>query len=425
MKKNHKVYIPPTDKSIAHRALILAAISKGNTKISNFSICEDVLATINCLRNLGIKIKLEKNIALVYGKGLYGLKKPRASLNADNSAATMRLLSGLLAGQKFSSIISGKESLLNRPMDRIEKPLSLMGAKIKLYSKKAPIKISSSSLKAIKYKLPMASAQVKSAILLAGLYADGKTQIKEIFPSRNHTEKMLRLFKVEIKTGNKQILLKPGQPKAKNIKIPGDISSAAPFIISACLLKTKTLKISNCLLNPTRMGLIKTLKKMGVGISIKIKNGADKIKAGHEPYGNIEINCKKIKACAIRKTEIPSMIDELTLLMLAATQALGTTKIYGAGELKYKESDRIKSILTLIRDIGGAIKYKNNIFTIEGPQKLKGGISINTSDHRIAMTAAVANLISENPVKILNKNCIKKSYTDFFSDFNNFFGKYD
>ena len=207
MRKNSKTYIPPGDKSIIHRALILAAISKGKTKISNFYACEDTLATINCLRKLGIKIILAKNTATVYGKGLYGLRKPGANLNAGDSAATMRLLSGILAGQKFNSCLSGKKLLLNRPMKRIEEPLSLMGAKIKLKKGKPPIKISGAKLKAIKYELPIASAQVKSAILLAGLYASGKTLIKEIFPSRNHTENMLRLFNIKIKTVNKKIIL--------------------------------------------------------------------------------------------------------------------------------------------------------------------------------------------------------------------------
>ncbi|MCK5106880.1 MAG: 3-phosphoshikimate 1-carboxyvinyltransferase [Elusimicrobiales bacterium] len=422
MIKN-SIYMPPADKSITHRALILAAISKGKTKISNFSACQDTLATAYCLIKLGVKIKLEKNSATVYGKGLYGLKKSRTSLTADNCAATMRLLSGLLAGQNFNSVINGKKILSRRPMKRIEEPLTLMGAKIQLSQGKPPIKISGAPLKAIKYKLPIASAQVKSAVLLAGLYANGKTLIKEIYPSRNHTENMLRLFKVKINIGNNKIILNPREPKAANLKIPGDISSAAPFILSACLIKGKSIVVRNCLLNPTRMGFIKILKKMGADISFKNKNSADKIKTGHEPYGDIKVKYGKLKPVIIRKSAIPSMIDEIPLIILAATQSKGTTKIYGADELKYKESDRIKSIIALIHGAGGKIKYENKTFTIQGPQKLKGGVSINTSDHRIAMIAAVANLLSEKPIKIINKNCVKKSYPGFFSDFNKFFRK--
>jgi 3-phosphoshikimate 1-carboxyvinyltransferase len=421
MRKKSKIYVPPTDKSIAHRAFLLAAISQGKTKISNFSPCEDTLATINCLKNLGIKIKLENNTAKVYGKGLDGLRKPNTRLNANESAATMRLLSGLLAGQKFDSTIIGNKSLLNRPMKRIEEPLSLMGAKIKLKRGKPPIKISPAKIEGIKYKLPVASAQVKSAILLAGLYANEKTEIQEIFPSRNHTENMLRLFNIKIKTSNNKIVLNPGELKAVDIKIPGDISSAAPFIIGSCLLEGKSIIVKNCLLNPTRMGFIKALKKMGAEISFKIKNSGKKIKMGHEPYGDIKIKYKKLKSIIIKNSDIPGLIDEIPLLILAATQGKGITKMYGVKELKYKESDRIKSIISLIRTIGGEIKYKNETFIIKGSQKLKGGVSIKTADHRIAMTAAVANLLTEKPVKITNKNCIKKSYPDFFSDFNKIF----
>ncbi|MEA3307842.1 MAG: 3-phosphoshikimate 1-carboxyvinyltransferase [Elusimicrobiota bacterium] len=420
MIKNY-IYTPPADKSIIHRALILAAISKGKTKISNFYACQDTLATINCLRKLGIKVNFNKNSATVYGKGLYGPKKPCAALNAYNCAATMRLLSGPLTGQNFDSCLSGRKLLWHRPMERIKKPLSLMGAKIKLRKGKPPIKISPSQLKAIKYTLPIASAQVKSAILLAGLYAQGNTEIKEIFPSRNHTEKMLRLFGIKIKTGNKRIILNPGEPKAKNIKIPGDTSSAAPFIISACLIEGKSLSVKNCLLNPIRMGFIKALKRMGAGISFEIKNSIKEIKAGEEPLGDLSVKYKKLKSVNIKKSEIAGLIDEIPLIALAATQAKGITRICGIGELKHKESDRIKSIISLIRGIGGKIKYENEGFIIRGGQKLKGGISFKTSDHRIAMTAAAASLICEKPIKIINKNCVKKSYPNFFSDFNKFF----
>ncbi|MBU2575401.1 MAG: 3-phosphoshikimate 1-carboxyvinyltransferase [Elusimicrobia bacterium] len=411
-----KIYTPPPDKAITHRALMLAAVADGNTRVCGPSLCEDTLATAACLKKLGVSISASKNRLLVKGLGLGGLKKPRGPLNAGASGTTMRLLAGLLAGQDFDSTITGKGSLLKRPAARVAAPLVLMGAKIRMRGDRAPIHLSGSSLKGINHKLAVPSAQVKSAILLAGLYAAGPTSITERFQTRDHTERLLKHLNARISAAGLNIYLKPGRLKAKDICVPGDISSAAPFIAAACLLKGFKLTVKNVGLNPGRTGLIRILKAMGAKISVSRTHCAP------EPAGNITVSSSPLNGIRIRPDEVPAMVDELPLLALSAARASGTTVINGIGELKHKESDRLRATLTLFKSLGLMAKADKDSLVIKGPQTIAGGRAVDTfNDHRIAMTAAVGALLASKPVKIRNPGCVKKSYPAFFKDFNKIF----
>lgn len=411
-----RTYIPPPDKAITHRALMLAAIADGDTRILTPSICEDTLATAACLKKLGVKISASKNAVLVKGAGLRGLKKPRGPLNAGASGTTMRLLAGLMAGQDFDSTVTGKGSLLKRPADRVAAPLRAMGAEIRLSGRRAPLRIAGSPLKGSGHKPAVPSAQVKSAILLAGLYAHGATSITERFQTRDHTERLLKHLGARISASGLNIYLKPGRLKAKDISVPGDISSAAPFLTAACLLDGFTLRIKGVGLNPGRTGLITILKAMGARISVRKTNSSP------EPAGDIIVSGSRLKGVRIRPGEVPAMVDELPLLALAATRAQGLTVINGVGELKHKESDRLRATLELFRSLGLKAKVEKDSLVIKGPQDITGGRAVDTfKDHRIAMTAAVGALLAARPVRIKDSACVRKSYPDFFKDFNKIF----
>ncbi|HAH32885.1 MAG TPA: 3-phosphoshikimate 1-carboxyvinyltransferase [Elusimicrobia bacterium] len=404
-------YTPPPDKAITHRALILAAIADGTTSIFNPSICEDTLATAACLKKLGVKINFLKKSLQVEGLGLKGLKEPAGPLSAGESGTTMRLMAGLLAGQDFNSVLTGRGSLLKRPMARLTEPLSAMGARISSQNGLAPLKISGAPLTGARLKLSVPSAQVKSAALLAGLYADGRTSVTERFKTRDHTERLLKHFGAKITISGLTTILKPGPLSAGHITIPGDISSAAPFI-AAALLSDRTLLIKNVGLNPSRLGFLKTLKKMGVRLKIKIK------KTRPEPVGVIQVFPARLKGVKIAPDEIPSMIDELALLALLAASAEGKTIIQGVTELRHKESDRIKTTLLLLERLGIKASFKTDSLIITGPQQIRGGKPIETfNDHRIAMAAAVGNLIAGKPVITKGASCVRKSYPAFFADF--------
>jgi len=415
MGKNPKIYTPPPDKSITHRALMIAAIADGTTRVFNPSICEDTLATAACLKKLGTRIKFSKNGLKIKGLGLKGLKKPAGPLNAGQSGTAMRLMAGLLAGQDFDSVLTGRGSLLKRPMARVTEPLSAMGARVSSAGGRPPLKISGAPLTGTGLKLSVPSAQVKSAALLAGLYAWGRTSVTERFKTRDHTERMLKHLGAKIKTSGLKTVLEPGPLKAGRIQVPGDISSAAPFI-AAALLSGRPLLIKNVGLNPARLGLLRTLQKMGARLKIKVK------RTRPEPVGEIRVFPAKLKGVKIVPDEIPSMIDELALLALLAASAEGKTVIRGVAELRHKESDRIKTTLALLERLGVKAAFKTDSLTITGPQKIRGGKPIETfNDHRIAMAAAVGSLLAAHPVKIKNAGCVKKSYPAFFTDFKKVF----
>jgi len=402
----------PGDKSISHRSLILGSIAQGETLISNFLNSLDCLKTLECMQALGAEIELGKdNFVKIKGKGLYGLQEPKDILDVGNSGTTIRLLTGLLSGQDFYSVLCGDASIRKRPMKRVVEPLRLMGADI--WGRKdgqfAPLSVRGNKLNPLQYILPVASAQVKTALLLAGLYTKGETIIKEPLPARDHTERMLEIMQANIKISPPEIKLTGGRElKSTDIFIPGDISSAAYFIAAASILKGSQITIKQVGINPTRTGIIEMLNKMGA----KIDTLNYRIKS-NEPQADLMIERSKLQGVEIKKENIPFLIDELPLIAVVATQAQGKTVVSGAKELRVKETDRIKAIVSELRKMGADIKEREDGFIVEGPSKLKGAVCESYNDHRIAMSLAVAALLAEGKTIIRNSECIDISFPGF------------
>ena len=402
----------PGDKSISHRALILLSISEGIASISNFLESDDCIATANILKKLGVKIyKSEKNNYLIEGVGKLGLKGCDENLDCGNSGTSMRLLSGLLSAQQFESCLVGDSSLNKRPMDRVSKPLSIMGANISLHDEKtAPINIyPTQNILPIEYNMPIDSAQIKSAIMLAALYAKGKSKILEKVKSRDHTENILNYLGADIVIDNNEITLSP--PKkidAKNIFVPGDISSAMFFIVGCLISKSSKITIKNVGLNPSRIGGIEILKMMGADIQISYANTT-----GPEIYGDIFVTSSSLRGIEIPKKYIPSAIDEFPVLFIAAANATGKTILNDAEELKFKESNRLEAMSV------GLKKCKiDNSVTSNGIEIFGGelfGASVDSyDDHRIAMAFSIAGIISKGNMKILNTKNVSTSFPDFY-----------
>ena len=417
----------PGDKSISHRAVMFSALAKGETKVKGFLPGEDCLSTISVFRKMGVSIEQEQDSVRIQGLGLHGLKAPGEALYCGNSGTTMRLMAGILAGQSFSSCLTGDESLEKRPMKRVCLPLEKMGAKIKMQGEKgtAPLEISGSPLKGISYESPVASAQVKSSVLLAGLYAKGKTSLIEPSLSRDHTERLLRAMGVECSTrsledGRVEISLEGGQ-ELKALPgeyfVPGDISSAAYFMASVFFLPGSSLRLKNIGLNPSRCGILTVLEKMGAKISLENCSTVY-----GEERGDICLSYGPLKAVDIGGDLIPRLIDELPLLAVLATIAEGETRIYDAAELKVKESNRIKACVENLQRLGISavetadgmiIPGKGSVFSLEGKR------IPSFMDHRIAMSFSVLGLLckAENPMQIEDSECIQISYPNFFKDF--------
>lgn len=401
----------PGDKSISHRAIILGAIAEGETKIKGFLRGEDCLNTIKIFKQMGVSIEENsQGEVLIRGRGLDGLTKPSSTLEAGNSGTTMRLVSGILAGQNFTSTITGDQSLSSRPMKRIIEPLKQMGAKIEAREDNfAPLIITGGKLKGINYVSQIASAQVKSCLLLAGLYAQGETSVSEPVKSRDHTERMLKYFGLEVRDKGLTVSLSgPARLSSQLVGVPGDISSAAFFIIAAILVNGSEIKIRDIGLNPTRSGIIKVLKQMGTEIIIA-KERTD----GNEPVGELIIKSSRLKGVKITRELIPFLIDEIPILTVAATQAEGITEISGAKELRVKESDRIKTISSQLNLMGARIEEKEDGMIIHGPTKLKGSRVNTFGDHRMAMSLAIAGLIADGKTTILDTECINTSFPGF------------
>ena len=402
----------PGDKSISHRSLILGSIAQGETRIYNFLNSLDCLKTFECMQSLGSEIELgEDNFIKIKGKGLYGLQEPKNILEVGNSGTTIRLLAGLLSGQNFYSVLNGDNSIRKRPMKRVVQPLRLMEADIwgREDGQFAPLSIKGSLLNPLQYTLPVASAQVKSALLLAGLYAAGETIIKEPLPTRDHTERMLSIMQADIMMSHQEIIIIGGKfLKGTDLFIPGDISSAAYFIAAASILKDSKIVISQVGVNPTRTGIIKILKSMGAKINIlnyQIKS--------NEPQADLEIEYSELKGISIMPEEVPFLIDELPLIALVATQAQGKTIVSGAKELRVKETDRLKAIVSELKKMGANIKEKEDGFIVVGPSKLQGAACESYHDHRIAMSLAIAALLAEGKTVIKNSECIDISFPGF------------
>ncbi len=407
----------PGDKSISHRAIMIGALAKGETVVNNFLMGEDCLATIRCFKQLGVSIQENRESSvergtqvLIHGKGLFGLKKPKEILDVGNSGTTIRLMLGILAGQEFVSKITGDSSIQKRPMGRVIKPLSAMGAIIE-GNEYPPLEIIGQKLKGIEYELPVASAQVKSAILLAGLLAEGKTTVIEKYTSRDHTERMLAYFGAASRQ----------EFTGAEVDVPGDISSAAFFMVAASLLPHSSLRLANVGLNPTRTGIIDVLHRMGA--SIEVEN--ERI-LSEEPRGEIvirksktprqssgQVENRKLEGIKISGEIIPRLIDEIPIIAVAATQAEGTTEIRGAKELRVKESDRIATLAAELRKMGAKITELDDGMIIEGPTRLKGTTVQSHGDHRIAMALAVAGLVAAGETTIENSDCIETSFPSF------------
>lgn len=401
----------PGDKSISHRALMIGAIAEGTTNIENLSPAADVRSTLTCLQQLGIQIETRENHTLVHGHGLHGLKEPNTVLDAGNSGTTMRLLSGILAGQPFTTTITGDESLRRRPMKRIIEPLRRMGARIQAVQDDfAPLTISGSELRPIRYEIPVASAQVKSCLLFAGLYAEGQTEISEPFQSRDHTERMLQYFGANLeKEGLKLAVTGPANLGAQTVYIPGDLSSAAFFVAAALLLPDSEIMIQHVGMNPTRRAYLDLLIDMGADISIlnftPIKN---------EFMADLLVRSSRLRSVDIGGALIPQLIDELPILTVLATQAEGVTRIQNAAELRKKESDRIHALALNLQKMGASVRELDDGLIIEGPTPLKGNEIETFGDHRIAMAFAIAGLIARGETTIHEAECVDISFPGFF-----------
>lgn len=404
----------PGDKSISHRAVILGSLAKGTTEITHFLQGEDCLSTISCFRQLGIEIENTPEVIRIHGKGLDGLSAPSAILNCNNSGTTTRLLSGILCGQPFSSTITGDASIQKRPMKRIMDPLTKMGAKIRSIPDNgcAPLLIEGGPLRGIHYDSPIASAQVKSAILLAGLYAEGDTQVTEPYVSRNHSEIMLSSFGARLRCEGNTVTISPRPVlEGQNIKVPGDISSAAYWIAAGLLVPGSELLLKNVGINPTRDGILRVAQAMGA--SIKLLNIR---KICGEETADLLVRYAPLKATEIGGALIPTLIDEIPILAVMAAFAEGTTVIRDAAELKVKESNRIQVIADNLSAMGCPITTTDDGLIIRGGHPLKGAFIDPHGDHRIAMSFTIASLLAQGETTILNRECAAVSYPDFYRE---------
>ncbi|KMN46375.1 3-phosphoshikimate 1-carboxyvinyltransferase [Bacillus sp. LK2] len=404
--------VVPGDKSISHRAVMFGAIAEGTTRVSNFLLGEDCLSTIACFQKLGVKIEQSGNDVTIYGKGLENLQEPKEVLDVGNSGTTIRLMLGILSNTPFHSTIIGDESIGKRPMKRVTDPLSKMHAQIdgRENGQYTPLSIRGGRVKGIHYHAPVASAQVKSAVLLAGLQGEGVTTVTEPMQSRDHTERMLRAFGCTVEVNERTVSLQGGQQlKGTEIKVPGDISSAAFFLVAGAIVQNSKLVLKNVGLNPTRTGILDVLTKMGVRISIdNIRNEE------FEPCGDITIETSKLKGIEIGGSLIPRLIDEIPVIALLATQAEGITVIKDAEELKVKETNRIDTVVDELGKLGAKIEATPDGMIIYGKQDLKGNTVNSHGDHRIGMMLAIASCIVNGEVKIENSDAVAVSYPNFF-----------
>lgn len=417
----------PSDKSISHRAVMFSSLAKGICTIENFSKGADCHSTLSVFKSLGVNAEFKSEQTLVIDS-TNGLVAPKSNLDCGNSGTTMRLMSGILAGQNFNSVLSGDESLSKRPMGRVIKPLLKMGAKIEATTKSkmeegrlgwqaqqqnniitAPLKIYGQQLQGIDYVSELASAQVKSCVLLAGLHANSKTSFTEPYVSRNHTELMLTYLGANLNVDKTTVSIEKSELNSKNIFVVGDISSAAFFIVAGLVVPNSEIILKNVGLNPTRTGILEVVQKMGGNVEI-----LDKKTISNEEVGDLKIKYSELKACTVEGKIIPRLIDELPVIAVLATQASGTTIIKDAGDLRNKESDRIKAIVTELKKLGAQIEETPDGFIIQGKTKLSGRVEVETyHDHRLAMSLYVAGLICEKPISINAFEWVNISFPEF------------
>ena len=402
----------PGDKSISHRSIMFGALAEGVTHVTGFLAADDCISTMHCFEALGVEIeRVAENELKIHGVGLKGLKEPSAVLDTGNSGTTTRILTGILAGQEIFAVMTGDASIRKRPMARVVEPLRLMGAKIwgRGGGTYVPLAITGTALKGITYDLPVASAQVKTCLLLAGLLAEGETILMEPSKSRDHTERMLELFGARVLIENNRYTITGGQQlKASSVDVPGDISSAAFFIVAALIAGDSAVTIENVGVNETRTGILDALEAMGAGIEL-----ANRSNLSNEPRASLLVSGRQLQATTIDGDLIPRLIDEIPIIAVAATQAYGTTIIRDAGELRVKESDRIAALTQELRKMGADIEELEDGMIINGPTKLRGARVNSHGDHRIAMSLAVAGLVAEGETTVEDSEAIAISYPEF------------
>ena len=404
----------PGDKSISHRSIMLGSLAKGTTEVYGFLQGADCLSSIDCFRKMGVEIENNGSVVTIKGRGLRGLMAPSDTLDVGNSGTTTRLMSGILAAQSFTSRVNGDASIQKRPMKRIMTPLAMMGADIESENGNgcAPLIIRGKSLKGIHYDSPVASAQVKSAILLAGLYADGETSVTEPAVSRNHTELMFEEFGVDVRCEGKTAIVKPtNELFAKKVVVPGDISSAAYFIVAGLVTPNSCITIKNVGINPTRNGIIRVCQAMGADITVEKTSGDI-----GEPTADITVKTSSLKGCVIGGDIIPTLIDEIPAIAILACFAEGETVIKDAAELKVKESNRIDVVVDNLKSMGADIEATEDGMIIRGGKTLYGATIDSKLDHRIAMSFAVAAMNAEGDTDIVGAECVDISYPDFYRD---------
>ncbi len=413
-KQLHGEISIPGDKSISHRAVMFGSLAEGTTEVTGFLRGADCLSTIDCFRRLGITIEEKDERILIHGKGLHGLAAPAGILDTGNSGTTTRLISGILCGQDFETTLTGDASIQKRPMGRIIEPLSQMGASIQSLSGNgcAPLRIQGHPLHGIHYTTKVASAQVKSAILLAGLYADGATSVTEPALSRNHSELMLNFFGAKVKSEGTTAAIQP-EPKltGQKVLVPGDISSAAYFIAAGCITPNSEILIRNVGTNPTRDGILRVCKMMHAAVTLLNENTDS-----GEPTADLLVRTSSLRGCTIEGALIPTLIDELPVIAVMACFAEGTTVIRDAAELKVKESDRIAVMTENLTAMGAKVTATDDGMIIEGGYALHGAVIDSHLDHRVAMSFAVAALNADGETEIQGADCVNISYPAFYRD---------
>ncbi len=403
----------PGDKSISHRAVLIGALGDGETSVRGFGRSGDTQATVDAVRALGVEVEdVSPDELIVHGVGLRGLQAPSEPIDCGNAGTLMRLLTGIVAGQSGRFELTGDESLRSRPMDRIAEPLGRMGARIGTADGLPPLVVDGSdALEAIDYTLPVASAQVKSAILLAGINAHGTTTVVERKPTRDHTELMLAAAGARVRRRPSSVSIEPApRLELPEVTVPGDFSAAAPFIVAATLLAGSELTIHDLGLNPLRTGLLDVLERMGARVAV-----FNRRKLGGELVGDLEIRSAELVGAGVNAAEVPRLVDELPLLALAASFARGKTRVRGAGELRVKETDRIETVTSGLRSLGIRIRASNDGFEVRGvPSRPRGGSMDSAGDHRIAMLGAVAGLVSREGVEVGGAEAVAISFPGFF-----------
>jgi 3-phosphoshikimate 1-carboxyvinyltransferase len=403
----------PGDKSVSHRAALLGAVGEGETRIEGFGRAADTESTLAALRALGVEVfDDDVDVVRVEGVGLRGLREAEGPIDAGNSGTLMRLLAGLLAGQKGTFALTGDESLRSRPMERVAEPLRQMGAGVKTTDGRAPLLISGGALESIRYRPPVPSAQVKSSVLLAGLYATGgETTVEEAQPTRDHTERLLTQAGVRVtRRGNRVSVAPPTRLELGTVQVPGDFSSAAPFVVAATLLAGSNLYIHDVGINPTRTGLLDVLERMGAHIAV-----FNRRLLGGEPVADLEVRSAALTATSVGPAEVPRMIDELPLFALAAASAHGESVVRGAEELRHKETDRIETVKEALKALGIRVSSGHDVLGVRGvPSRPKGGGVDSHGDHRLAILGGVAGVVSREGVRVEGAEAAAVSFPGFF-----------